>query len=207
MSSLVGVAGLLVVGAITPGPNNLVVMRAAARSGLGGAWSAIGGVVAGGVAMLLLAMAGAGALYATARPVSALLLVCGSAYLCWLGIALIAESLAAPSQRSTSRGGPLPAGFAGLFVFQFLNPKSWAMVLTVAMATRRSGSGPGDVLPVVALFVVIPALCLTLWSALGMAMTRGPRHARLGQWVDRAMGGVLIASALALVLFNNGPNA
>jgi threonine/homoserine/homoserine lactone efflux protein len=205
MNSLIGVAGLLVVAAITPGPNNLVVMRAAAHAGLRGALPAMGGVIAGGVVMLVLATTGAGVLFATERHMYELLSVGAAAYLCWLGVILIIHSFDAPGQLQQSRGGPLPAGFVGLFVFQFLNPKSWAMVLTVTRATRRSAAGLSDVLPVMALFVVIPALCLTLWSVLGTYMASGPRRARIGQLMDRVMGGLLIASALALALFNNAP--
>jgi threonine/homoserine/homoserine lactone efflux protein len=144
-------------------------------------------------------------LFATERHMYELLSVGAAAYLCWLGVILIIHSFDAPGQLQQSRGGPLPAGFVGLFVFQFLNPKSWAMVLTVTRATRRSAAGLSDVLPVMALFVVIPALCLTLWSVLGTYMASGPRRARIGQLMDRVMGGLLIASALALALFNNAP--
>lgn len=200
MNDLVGVAGLLFVAAITPGPNNLVVIRAAAHAGLRGALPAIGGVIAGGVVMLMLATTGAGVLFTTERHIYELLLVGASTYLCWLGLILIIDSFDAPGQIQQSRGGPLPAGPVGLFAFQFLNPKSWAMVLTVTMETQRSSTGLSDFLPVMALFVVIPALCLTLWAMLGTYMANGPRRARIGPWMDRAMGGLLIASALALSL-------
>ncbi len=61
MEALIGAAGAIAAAALTPGPNNFVVMRTAARGGLAGALSAIAGVVLGSLALLAVVVAGAGA--------------------------------------------------------------------------------------------------------------------------------------------------
>ena len=58
MSVLMIGAGLLAVASVTPGPNNLLVMRIAARSGFKSAIPAMAGVVAGGLTMWALVMSG-----------------------------------------------------------------------------------------------------------------------------------------------------
>ena len=59
MDALIGVAGIVLAAAITPGPNNFVVMDAATRHGLAGAVPAIVGVLLGSAALITVVLAGA----------------------------------------------------------------------------------------------------------------------------------------------------
>lgn len=199
MNALIGAVGLITLAAITPGPNNLVVMRAAVRSGFTGAMPAIAGIVAGGLAMLLLVMAGAGVLFAAEPHLYAVITYGGGAYLCWLGAVLVRDGFANPDRHVTTPARALPASVVGMFGFQFLNPKSWVMVLTVTAAVRGTGEGTQAFLVLATLFTVIPALCLTLWCAFGVLMRTYPDR-RVHRWLDTTMGVLLIMSALLLVL-------
>ena len=87
----------------------------------------------------------------------------------------------------------------GLFGFQFLNPKSWVMVLTATAAAQEQlarfqpffGS-PSS--------VVIPAACLALWSAFGSLLVRTlerPADPTVGR--PSGMGLLLAGSALLLL--------
>lgn len=193
---MLGVAGLIAVAAITPGPNNLVVMRAAAQAGFIGALPAIAGILAGGLVMLALAMTGAGVLFANEPRLYLAVAVGGGAYLCWLGARLVIGSFAAA--RSQADMPALPTGIAALFAFQFLNPKSWVMVLTVAATVQGTGATRAWWLPAI-LFTVIPALCLALWSLLGASMAGALQRPSVRDQVDRVLGLLLIASALLLL--------
>ena len=196
---MIGVAGLIAVAAITPGPNNLIVMRAASHSGFMGALPAIAGIVAGGLAMLLLVMAGAGVVFAAEPRLYSVITVGGGAYLCWLGASLVMGSFANPGAHKITPVRALPAGATALFGFQFLNPKSWIMVLTVTAAVQGGAEPSQTFLPLAALFTVIPALCLALWCALGVLMTTYLDRPRIRSWLDRVMGLLLFGSALLLV--------
>jgi threonine/homoserine/homoserine lactone efflux protein len=200
MNALIGAVGLITVAAITPGPNNLVVMRAAAHSGFAGTMPAIAGIVAGGLAMLLLVVTGVGVLFAAEPRLYPLITYGGGAYLCWLGIVLVRDALASPGRHMVSPPRTLPLSSFGMFGFQFLNPKSWIMVLTVTSAVRGGKEVPYVFLVLATLFTVIPALCLTLWGALGVLMRIYPDQPRAHQWLDGVMGVLLIISALLLVL-------
>lgn len=196
MAAWEAVAGMVAVGAITPGPNNLVVMRAAAREGLVGALPAVAGVVLGSVALLTTALVGGRALFETVPHSRWVLALGGCLYLGWLGASLVLRPALQPE---ASGAASLPAGLLGLFAFQFLNPKGWVMTLTAASALDAGGLL--DTLACLApLFVVIPAVCLTLWCLLGAALTRAFLRRRVRAWFDRAMGGLLLASALLLLL-------
>ena len=109
--ALLEAAGLLVAGAITPGPNNFVVLREAGRGGWRGAASAILGIVAGGLAILALASFGVGAGLAAEPRLVAVAAVAGCAYLVVLGVRLLAACLALWSSAGVAlerwlHGGP-----------------------------------------------------------------------------------------------------
>jgi threonine/homoserine/homoserine lactone efflux protein len=194
MSPLIAIAGLVLVAAITPGPNNLVVLRTAARAGIAAATPAIAGIVLGGLLMLALAAVGLGVVFATLPALRSGIAAAGSLYLSWLGIVLMRAESEIDANASHAA---LPAEALGLLGFQFLNPKSWTMVLTAA-AAMPAGSFTSWV-QLAALFVAIPATCLLLWAAFGAAMAKRLADLRTRRRFDRTMGALLLASALALL--------
>jgi threonine/homoserine/homoserine lactone efflux protein len=228
MDALIGAAGAIAAAALTPGPNNFVVMRTAARGGLAAALPAIAGVVLGSLALLALVVAGAGAAFDAVPHLRAALAIAGCLYLVWLGARLLRggadggsgpatapdaqDAQMAQDRQAAQDGKPienlqaaretpraadsqerLPAGVAGLFGFQFLNPKSWVLVLTATAATPAGWGGLARFGRLAALFAIIPTVCLLLWAAMGKAT------AAAGTWLDRILGALLIASALLLL--------
>jgi len=196
MDPLLAVCGLLCVAAITPGPNNLVVLRAAGHAGLRGAMPAIVGIVCGGLLLLAVMALGAGAAFATHPPLRRWAGAIGALYLVWLGVSLCAAGIA--PRRAAATPATLPAGTLGLIGFQFLNPKSWVIVLTVLAA--MPGTGLRDYLPLAGLFVLIPTLCLLLWAALGAWLARWLVRPTVRRAVDIAMGALLVACAFLLLI-------
>jgi threonine/homoserine/homoserine lactone efflux protein len=191
MSSLFAIGTLLLVAAVTPGPNNLVVMRTAARSGFAKALPAVTGVVLGGIVLLAVVAAGIGAAFTAWPSLRMLVALGGGLYLVWLGSRLILP-------RGTGQAEPaLPAGVSGLFAFQLLNPKGWIMVLTVVAALPVTGA-VDSFLRLAPLFVCIPALCLLLWAGLGHALSRHLTRPPVRLWTDRVLGALLVVSALLL---------
>jgi threonine/homoserine/homoserine lactone efflux protein len=190
VEALIGAAGTIAAAALTPGPNNLVVMRTAARGGLAGALPAIGGIVLGSLALLAVVVAGAGAVFDAVPRLRAALAIAGCLYLVYLGARLLLSG----ADAGTGSQVRLPVGVAGLFGFQFLNPKSWVLVLTATAATPAGWGAVARFAQLGALFAVISTACLLLWATLGAA-----GGGRAGPWLDRLSGGLLIASALLLL--------
>ena len=92
METLIAVIAVLGVGAVTPGPNNFMVMAAGARGGLPAAAPVIGGVIAGGLVLLALAWSGVAAALESAPRLRLVLTSGGAAYLAWLGGGMIWET-------------------------------------------------------------------------------------------------------------------
>lgn len=192
-NALIAATGMLLIAALTPGPNNWVVLRAAANGGLAAAWPAIGGIVLGGLAMLGLAVVGLGSTFAQSEVLRTAVAVGGAAYLIWLGVSLMRNRTA------DEDGAPLPTGWTGLFGFQFLNPKSWAMVLTLVAAFPHL-SMPATFAYLAPAFLLIPTACLLLWAAAGARLSAHFRNPTVRRGIDRAMGAALIVSAGLLLI-------
>ena len=195
MDSLIAVSGFVTVAAITPGPNNFIVMAAAARGGMRAAMPAAAGVLAGSLCLLLIVWAGAGAAFGAAPNLRSLLTVAGALYLGWLGCRLAwgERAHAAGAVRPAAPG--LPRTGLGVAGFQFLNPKGWVLVLT---ATALVSAEPAGLYALVALFIIVPALCLSLWAFAGSAIAERLKYPKARVWFDRTMGALLIVSAALL---------
>jgi threonine/homoserine/homoserine lactone efflux protein len=189
MTSQLAIVTLFVVAAITPGPNNLMVMRSAARTGLAGAVAPVAGIVAGSLALLAAVVAGIGALVQQWPPLRALIGAGAALYMLWFGLSLILPRRAAAGERE------LPGGALGAFVFQFLNPKGWLMMLTAVGASSARGTLATFVF-LAPLATFIPLVCLLLWAAVGRALSVYLKRTTLAVWIDRVFGALLIAGVL-----------
>ena len=189
--ALLAASALLLVAALTPGPNNLVVLRTAAM-GPAALWPAMGGVVLGGVAMLALVVT-AGSMLGDLPLLRTAVAAAGATYLGWLGLTM----LHGPAARD--QGAPLPAGFTGLFAFQFFNPKSWVMVLSLVASFPQQDAA--TILAWLApLFLAIPSACLLLWALAGRHLAPRLQAPATRRSFDRIMGLALLASAVLLLL-------
>jgi threonine/homoserine/homoserine lactone efflux protein len=193
MDRLIALSGLLCMAALTPSPNNLVVLREAGRTGIRGALPAIAGIVLGGLLLLTVMALGVGAAFAAHASLRLWVGALGSLYLAWLGMVLLMVGIAPRHTTDVAREPARPTGIPGLVGFQFLNPKSWVMVLTVLAALPVTGLF--DFLPLAGLFVLIPASCLLLWASLGALLARWLGQPMVRRVVDAVMGALLVVCA------------
>ena len=195
MTVLVSLSVLIFVAAITPGPNNLAVLSAAAHRGAAGAAHAIAGVLLGSLALLALALAGADALFTSQPRVRVAIGFLGCGYLAWLGARMIAQSLRRPSPVGTVTS----SGMAQLVSLQFANPKAWTLILTAVAVARGAMQPAPAALALTTLFLIIPSVCLAAWAWFGIRVMPRLQHGASRRWFDRTMGVLLLASAVALL--------
>ncbi len=189
MNQLLGLAGFALVGSITPGPNNSLLLASGSRFGFRRtaphvAGTALGmGVlvfaVAGGVGVLLLAVPG----------MELALKVVGSAYLLYLAARIL-----------RSRGGgrtvaARPLGLLGAVGFQFANPKGWLFALAAAGTFLPPGLTPlAAGLAVAGTCAVVILGTAAVWAAGGAALHRVADDGRVQRVVNVALAAVLAAS-------------
>ncbi len=195
IDTLIPVIGIVAVAAITPGPNNFIVMAAAARSGPLAAVPAAAGVVAGSLGLLLIVWAGAGAAFHAVPSLRPVLALAGASSLCWLGVGLIRDARVLPSGRTGTAERRLPTSGWAVAGFQILNPKAWVLVLTASAAVGRE---PATFYILAAVFAVVTIPCLLVWALAGSVIAQTLRRPAAKAWFDRSMGALLICSALLL---------
>jgi threonine/homoserine/homoserine lactone efflux protein len=192
MHAWIPIAAVILVAAITPGPNNVLLLRLAASRGAVAALPAVGGVVAGGLVLLAIAWLGLTGFLTEVPRLRDVIVFGGSAYLIAAGIALIRHRKHAQESAATHA----PDGLLGLLLFQFVNPKSWTLVLTLAAAARADSSSAAPML--FALFGGISAVCALIWVGGGHALARVLSNPTRRARFDASMGALLVLSALAL---------
>ena len=193
MTSFLAVLTIVAVAAITPGPNNFIVMSASLRGGVTAAVPAIAGVIAGSIALLALVWVGAGTLFEMFPEIQSVLRIAGAAYLIWLGFCLVRKANG-PDDSADDRA--LPETTWGVASFQLLNPKSWVLVITAVSAVSGTLA---SMVSLAATFVVVMGLCLAIWCVAGQLISRWlvDRHSK--RVFDTAMGVLLMGSAAMLL--------
>lgn len=176
---------------ITPGPNNMMLLASGVTFGFWRTLPHMLGITSGVAVMALtlgIGMVGVARhlprLYAILHLLSTLYLL----YLAWR----IATS-AGPG--SAGRNGR-PMNTLEAILFQWINPKAWAMVLGAITSFARPDHLLADLPVVVGTFLVIGLPCNMIWAGTGatlQSVLRDPRTLRL---FNIAMAGVLVLSIL-----------
>ena len=153
---------------ITPGPNNLMLMASGANFGWVRTIPHMLGVGIGFVIMAILVGAGLIRIFEI-WPLTYTALKIGSVlFLAWLAWKI--ANAAPPSNAPDAAGTPLT--FLQAALFQWVNPKAWAMALSAISAYRPEGSGLTGVLIVAVVFGLVNIPSVSCWVVLGTQLRR-----------------------------------
>lgn len=189
---LTGLAAFALVSTITPGPNNLMLMASGANFGFRLTIPHMLGVALGFMLMVLLVGLGLVELF-TAYPLShTVLKIVSVAYLLYLAWKIAtARPPRADAGDLTGRGRPLT--FIQAALFQWVNPKAWAIALT-ALSVYSPSHSLGAVALVAAVFGSITLPSISLWTLLGQQMQRLLTSPRRLAMFNISMAVLLVAS-------------
>lgn len=191
---LLGIAGAITVGAISPGPSFLMVARTAVTSSRSAGLAAALGMGTGGVMFAVAALAGLQAVFAAIPGVYLALKVVGGLYLVYLGTRIwqgATKPLGLQPEASGPSAGDAWRAFLTALGTQVSNPKA-AIVYASVFAAFLPRNFP---LSISMITVVVIFLIETGWYALVAVVlsSAGPRAAylRYKTWMDRSAGGVM----------------
>jgi threonine/homoserine/homoserine lactone efflux protein len=189
-------AAFAFVAAITPRPNNLMLMTSGVKYGFGRTLPHLAGVILGFALMVALVGLGLDVILRRYPQILPIMRVVGSIYMIWLAVTI---ALAKPISEIEPGGRPI--GFLAAAGFQWVNPKAWVMALS-ALATYAGvvDGYTGSVLLIATLSALITIPCSGAWTLFGAALSRllgDPRIARPFNWT---MASLLVAS-IAPILF------
>ena len=189
MNQLLGLAGFALVGSITPGPNNSLLLASGSRFGFRRTTRHVAGTALGMGALVFVVAGGVGVALLAVPGLELALKVVGSAYLLYL---------AARIATSHGAGGAVaarPLGLLGAVAFQFANPKGWLFALAAAGTFLPPGLTPlAGAAAVAATCAVVILGTAAVWAAGGAALHRLAEDGRAQRVVNVALALVLAAS-------------
>ncbi len=167
--TLLALATFSIVGSISPGPNNLMLMASGTNFGFRRTLPHILGVTIGFYVMMLIMGSGVG-LAVQANATFALVLKITSAvylvYLAW-------KIASAPVDLGTvTSGDAKPITFLQAVAFQWVNPKAWSLGLTAFAVYLRPDSGWQGVVLTATVFSLVGAPASLIWTVAGVQLRR-----------------------------------
>ncbi len=154
---------------VTPGPNNLMLLASGANFGWWRTLPHMLGIGTGFVIMVVLVGSGLIQIF-DAFPITYGILKAGSiAFLVYLSYKI---ATATPPKDPSGAALGTPMTFVQAALFQWVNPKAWAMALSAISAYTPEGSGVWGVVIVALVFGAVNFPSINLWVFLGTQLRR-----------------------------------
>lgn len=182
------------VAAVTPGPNNTMVLASGVNFGFRRTVPHMAGIVLGFTAMVASVGAGLGGLFLAYPVLYEILRWAGAAYLLYL-----AWGIAGAGMPEAGGKGGRPLGFFGAAAFQWVNPKAWVMSLGAVTAYAPRENYLFNVLVVSVVFGLVCIAGVGLWAAFGTALRRFLGHPRRLRVFNLTMATLLVLSLFPIL--------
>ena len=189
-------AAFALVAAGTPGPSNTLLVATGARVGVLRGLPALLGQGAGMALMLFVVGLGLGALVLAQPVLLGLVRWSGVVFLLWL-----AWRIALSRGHVVVQPDTRPLGFLGMVAFQWLNPKALLIATSAAATFADAGTDPlihAGLMAVI--FFAVALLVCSPWLVFGATIQQVLRSERSMRAFNIAMGVLLAASVVPLVL-------
>lgn len=186
--------------AVTPGPAFIGISQVSARYGARSGLTAVAGLLVSAWIYCAVVLSGLTVLFAIAPWLYLVLKVAGGGYLIWIGIQFL-RAKAVPEAKSATRHESLPAGasFRKGLIIGLTNPKAMVYFGSIFALFLK----PGSPLWLQLGAVGIVTFDVTVWYCfVGLLFSRVPvrrAYERLGHWIERVAGAVMVGFGLKLV--------
>lgn len=195
MTSTLLVAYLLAAAtsSFSPGPNNLMVMTSSAKFGLGPTVPHCIGITIGFPIMVFIVGLGLGELFTAYPAISTMMRYGAAAYFLWMAYHMLGITIGP----ATGRERPMRSYEAALF--QWINPKAWAMA--VSFVALFVPPGPDRIASLALLSLgccVFGAFSSTTWMVFGRGLIVFLERTGLEKYLGVILAGLMLC---AVVLF------
>ena len=199
----VSLVGFAFIAAITPGPNNLLLMSSGALFGLRKTVPHLIGIQLGFAVLMTASVFGLGTLVARWPWLITIVRVLGASWLAWLSLRFFRAAVKDISTEARMEAAPIsrPFRFIEAIVFQWVNPKGIVAAVSSAGAYIAIAQSPWQRAAILAgTFLVAGTVACTTWTIAGDSLKRYMTTGSSATWMNAAMG-VLILATAALILF------
>lgn len=195
------VATIATLGMLSPGPDFFLIVKNAARYRKGAALATAAGVNAAILVHMAYCVAGLAVVITTTPWLFNILKYAGAAYLVWIGIqALRSRGGARVALDAQHEEVSLRAAFMQGLLCNLLNPKATLFFLAMFTQVLNVHSSVFEKLWYA---FIIWALAVVWWPLLVFLIQSAPVRSALARgqkWIDRLLGGVLVALGLKVAL-------
>jgi threonine/homoserine/homoserine lactone efflux protein len=172
ISLLLAISLFAFVMSVTPGPNNIMLLASGAQFGYQKTLPHIFGIILGIATLLASVLLGLGLVFERYPQLYDLLKVVGSLYLFWLAWKIASASTDDNALASKAKNSS-PMTVLGAALFQFVNPKAWAMVIgSISSFTLAGDRYIESGLWIMLCFALMGFVAISLWAYLGVAIKR-----------------------------------
>jgi threonine/homoserine/homoserine lactone efflux protein len=185
------------VASITPGPNNLLLMRSGAAFGIRRSVWHLAGVQIGFAGLVLLSHVGIGAMLLAIPGLFPLLRWACFGYLLWLAWIILRDTRPAGGDAAKASHAARPMSCVEAILFQLINPKAWMMAITVATAFYGEHIPHAlDLATAIAVCLPIGATCMLIWTLWGASIDHVLKQPRARQLYRYGMATAVALTAL-----------
>lgn len=199
--------------AMTPGPNNIMLMTSGVNFGFRRTVPHMLGVMFGFPVMVLIVGLGIGTTVLTQPLVHQVVTVIGILYLLWLAWHIAAadvtsneaELIAAEHEVEAGEAPPAkaaskPMSFLGAAAFQWINAKAWISIIGMLAIYAPKGYGViGGILVVALINLVTAAASATTWALFGLAVARWLENPTRRRLFNVTMALLLVATLVPAI--------
>ena len=185
---LTALLGFAFVATVTPGPNNLMLMASGANFGFRRTLPHMLGIVGGVSFMALLVGAGLMALFDAVPTLNLVLKLVSVGYLLWLAFKI---ATAAPVEERDADSRPMT--FLQAAIFQWVNPKAWAMCLS-AITLYAPDRSLLSVAIVAGAFALVSFPAISVWAWFGTVVRQWLSNATRLRIFNITMAALLVAA-------------
>ncbi len=197
VESMLALMGFAFATSITPGPSNLILLAASANVGFWRSTPLVLGISLGFLSMLLIVGFGLGQVLRANESLHAILKTVSLFYILWLAWK-IARS--APLKSGDDETGSRPLTFLQMALLQWVNPKAWAVALTVTVAYTTPTNYAASLLLMTLVFGIVNLPSVSAWAVFGSVLRKLLHDPVKVRAFNLLMAVLLVASMLPIVV-------
>ncbi len=167
--TLLALATFSIVGSISPGPNNLMLMASGTNFGFRRTLPHMLGVTIGFYVMMLIMGSGVGLAVQANATFALVLKITSAVYLVYLAWKIASAPV---DLGAVTSGDAKPITFLQAVAFQWVNPKAWSLGLTAFAVYLQPDSGWQGVVLTATVFSLVGAPASLIWTVAGVQLRR-----------------------------------
>ena len=177
----------------TPGPNNLMLMTSSARFGIGRTVPHMIGICLGFPLMVFVVGLGLGEIFEQFPVLKTILKFAAAAYFLWMAWTLLGLKL------HEAGGSERPMRLHEAALFQWVNPKAWAMAVSLVALAVEPGAGRLWSIVLITLgCLLIGPFSSGLWMVFGQQLETLLKRTGTERFLGAILAGLMV---IAVVLF------